>query len=152
MVTVTLPPEPASVSRARGFVRETLVAEGVDSAAAVPAVLLTSELVTNGVIHAGTDLEVRLDVAEDAIRVEVVDSGGGCPVAEEVPPDAERGRGLTIVSRLATRWGVALDAGRTAVWFELRSPRSPTRRERQLLLDAVATHARRFIRAAAKRP
>jgi two-component sensor histidine kinase len=128
-----------------------LDAEGVDSAAAVPAVLLTSELVTNGVIHARTDLEIRLDLTLDAIRVEVVDLGGGCPVAEEAPPDADKGRGLMIVSNLATRWGVGLEADRTAVWFELRCPRTPTRRERQLLLDAVATQARRFIRRVTRR-
>src|SRR5437868_5106719 len=82
-----------------------------------------------------TDVEIRLDITEDAVRVEVTDDGvEGCPVAEVVQPDAEHGRGLMIVSRLASRWGVELSGGGTAVWFELRCPRSPARRERQLLL------------------
>jgi anti-sigma regulatory factor (Ser/Thr protein kinase) len=146
MVILTLPPDPASVARARRYVSEALAAAGIDSATREPAVLLTSELVTNGIIHGGSHVDVRLDLAQDALRVEVVDSGCGCPVAEAVAPDAEHGRGLMIVSGLASRWGVELGSSRTAVWFELSCPRSPTRRERPRLLDAVVGPVRRFVR------
>lgn len=146
MTALTLTRQPASVPRARRFVRDALAAEGVDAAVAAPAVLLTSEVVTNSVIHGEGDLELQIDVSADAVRVEVADGGNGCPVREDVPIDAEHGRGLNIVARLATRWGVALDIGKTMVWFELRSPRHPSRRERQLLLDAVATQARGVLR------
>ena len=145
-MTLTLPPEPASAASARAYVDEALDTVGIGSDMREPAVLLTSELVTNGIIHGCTDVEVRLDITEDAVRVEVTDGGlEGCPVAEIVQPDAEHGRGLMIVSRLASRWGVELSGGGTAVWFELRCPPSPARRERQLLLNTVAKHARRFI-------
>jgi len=145
VLTWTLPPEPASVASARAYVDEALDTVGIGSAMREPAVLLTSELVTNGIIHGCTDVEVRLDITEDAVRVEVTDGGvDGCPVAEVVQPDAEHGRGLMIVSRLASRWGVELSRSGTAVWFELRCPGSPARRERPLLLAAVK-HARRFV-------
>jgi len=82
-------------------------------------VLLTSELVTNGIMHGHTDVEVQLDITGDVVRVEVTDGGDGCPVAKDVQPGADHGRGLMIVSSLATSWGVRLAAARTAVWFEL---------------------------------
>jgi anti-sigma regulatory factor (Ser/Thr protein kinase) len=146
VAAITLPPEPASVPAARQFVREFLTEEGVGAVLALPAVLLTSELVTNGVIHAHTELDLRAALANDSLRVEVVDHGGGRPVRGHAADDAERGRGLAVVSELATRWGVAVQPDSKSVWFELRCPRSPSRRERRLLLDTAASHARRFIR------
>lgn len=146
MESITLPPEKASVSRARQYVSDALVAEGVGPATREPAVLLTSELITNGILHGGTEVELRLELTQDALRVEVADSGRGCPVMEAVLLDAEQGRGLMIVSRLASRWGVELASTRTAVWFELRFPRSRDPRHRREPLDAVAAKARRFIR------
>ena len=146
MAAITLPPQPASVLAARQFVREFLAEEGVDAVLALPAVLLTSELVTNGVIHAHTDLNLRANLAHDSLRVEVVDHGGGRPARGHAAHDAERSRGLTVVSELATRWGVVMEPEWKSVWFELRCPRSPSRRERRLLLDTVASHARHFIR------
>ena len=143
---ITLPPEPASVPAARQFVREFLAGEDVDSVLALPALLLTSELVTNGVIHAHTDLDLQAAVANDSLRVEVIDHGDGCPVPGQAAPDAEWGRGLSVVSELATRWGVVMEPDWKSVWFELRCPRSPSRRERRLLLDKVAAQARQFIR------
>jgi sigma-B regulation protein RsbU (phosphoserine phosphatase) len=146
VAAITLPSEPASVPAARQFVREFLADEGVDAVLALPAVLLTSELVTNGVIHAHTDLDVRAKLANDSLRLEVVDHGGGLPLRGQAARDAERGRGLTVVSELATRWGVVMEPDWKSVWFELRCPRSPSRRERRLLLDKVASQTRRFIR------
>ena len=89
---------------------------------------------------------VRAKLAHDSLRVEVVDHGGGRPARGHAAHDAERSRGLTVVSELATRWGVVMEPEWKSVWFELRCPRSPSRRERRLLLDTVASHARHFIR------
>lgn len=146
MAVLTLPSEPASVAAARGFVRDLLASEDVDQVVATPAILLTSELVTNGVLHAETEIDLLVGIEGEALRVEVVDHGGGCPVAERPAPDAERGRGLFIVSRLATRWGVVLETERKSVWFELRCPRQPSRRERRVLLDALAAQSGRLLR------
>jgi anti-sigma regulatory factor (Ser/Thr protein kinase) len=117
--TLIVPPDPTSVGVAREFVRAAVVAGGFEEADTFSALLLTSELVTNAVLHAGTDLEVGLDVGDDAIRVEVTDRGAGYPLVERAGLDAEQGRGLMIVSRLASRWGVAVKPDRKAVWFEL---------------------------------
>jgi anti-sigma regulatory factor (Ser/Thr protein kinase) len=145
MVTLTLPPEPASVASARAYVDEALDTVGIGPGTREPAVLLTSELVTNGIIHGRTDVEVRLDITEDAVRVEVIDGGAGCPVPENARPDADHGRGLMIVSRLASRWGVQLSSGGTVVWFELRCSGAPSPRRSPSAVDAIAGQARRFF-------
>jgi anti-sigma regulatory factor (Ser/Thr protein kinase) len=87
------------------------------------AELLVSELVTNSVRHArmpvGASLEVRTEVDDDVLRVEVFDPGSGREVAPR-KPDVEHGGGfgLVLVERLARRWGAETNAG-TRVWFEL---------------------------------
>jgi anti-sigma regulatory factor (Ser/Thr protein kinase) len=85
--------------------------------------LLTSELVSNAVNHAGMtateDILLRL-LDGTRLRVEVVDSGPGFE-----PPnawtDGERpnGWGLLLVDRLAAAWGVEPEGGGNKVWFEL---------------------------------
>jgi len=119
-----LPGEPASVPVARTFLQGVLGERHVDRAVTRTAALLTSEVVTNAVIHAASSVEVRVELAAHSVRVDVVDCAGDCgdgsfPVVEEVGPDEEHGRGLKIVNRLATRWGVAFEERRKSVWFEL---------------------------------
>jgi anti-sigma regulatory factor (Ser/Thr protein kinase) len=86
-------------------------------------VLLVSELVTNSVLHASLseeqviDLRVRVDPR--CIRVDVTDGGTGFEPPEPGPArDRESGWGLTLLRRLAARWGVRRNHG-TTVWFEI---------------------------------
>src|SRR5680860_1187769 len=62
-----LPTDPSSPGRARTFVAEALRAADREGDADVAA-LLVSETVTNAVLHAGTDLEVRCRVAGEVVR------------------------------------------------------------------------------------
>lgn len=84
--------------------------------------LLVSELVTNAVRHpkASGRIEMRVEVAGGRVLVEVTDPGGGFakPDVGEPPADALGGRGLLIVDRVASRWGVT-EGRPTRVWFEL---------------------------------
>jgi anti-sigma regulatory factor (Ser/Thr protein kinase) len=85
--------------------------------------LLVSELVTNAVRHAnltdGDVIGLVVDLAEEALRVEVHDPGGGfVPSAPSPDPTRPSGWGLYLVAELADRWGVDSD-DRTLVWFEL---------------------------------
>ncbi|WP_129306219.1 SpoIIE family protein phosphatase [Streptomyces sp. L2] len=116
-----------SVATARSFVRDTLQGWGfadiVDD-----AVVLTSELVTNAVVHAGTHAEVLCLRTEDGVRVEVSDRYP----EREVPlqsahaamgsPDREGGRGLQLCAALAGRWGVDYTPTHKNVWFQLDLP------------------------------
>ncbi|MPY36852.1 SpoIIE family protein phosphatase [Streptomyces adustus] len=89
--------------------------------------LVVSELVTNAVVHAGTDVELvcRLEeeAAAGAVVVEVSDQhpsraprDGGPEPAYETP---EYGRGLRLVATLAEAWGVTYRRGAKAVWARL---------------------------------
>jgi anti-sigma regulatory factor (Ser/Thr protein kinase) len=85
--------------------------------------LLVSELVTNAVRHAnlakGDVIGLVIDLADDALRVEVHDPGGGfVPSAPSPDPARPSGWGLYLVAELADRWGVDSDES-TLVWFEL---------------------------------
>jgi anti-sigma regulatory factor (Ser/Thr protein kinase) len=107
---------------ARRIVRRTLTAESnVHADAVETAVLLTSELVTNAIVHGSEDPTLLLDVSEDRIHIEVVDCE---PTVELVPRTIdvmrESGRGLAIVDALASTWGVEPRLVGKAVWFELR--------------------------------
>jgi anti-sigma regulatory factor (Ser/Thr protein kinase) len=84
--------------------------------------LVLSELVSNAVMHAGTEVEVELQLTGDRLRMSVHDDGPGLP---RVVPAHQRtigGHGLDIVSRIAESWGVAPDpAGGKSVWCVLQA-------------------------------
>jgi len=119
-----------SVASARSFVRDTLQGWGfadiVDD-----AVVLTSELVTNAVVHAGTAADVLCLRSDDGVRIEVADRYP----EREIPlqghpstmgsPDREGGRGLQLCAALAGRWGVDYTPTHKQVWFQLDLPERP---------------------------
>ena len=130
VATAAYQPEPAAAAAARRFVRDTLQTWQVAGQSASQgelvddAVLLTSELVTNAVVHAGTPVQVTCRLVNGAVEVVVLDRH---PV--QLVPDrelgeslaAERtgGRGLMLPSELASSWGVTYARTAKAVWFRL---------------------------------
>ncbi|MEV6613746.1 ATP-binding SpoIIE family protein phosphatase [Streptomyces sp. NPDC051051] len=94
------------------------------------AVLVVSELVTNAVVHAGTDVDLlcRLEAEPEqpdtcAVVVEVTDRhpsraprDGGPDTPYDLP---EYGRGLRLVATLADAWGVTYRRGAKTVWARL---------------------------------
>jgi anti-sigma regulatory factor (Ser/Thr protein kinase) len=124
--SITLAPESGSIAAARRFVQSRLDAQALDHSVAV---LLTSELVTNVVRHARTQLTLVLRL-ESAVRVEVHDGVAATRAFREilaepptaVPATSPGGRGLGLVSALASRFGLDDDPGAwggKVVWFEL---------------------------------
>ena len=81
--------------------------------------LLTNELISNAVLHARTDMELRLRTWDDGLRVEVHDGNTRRPSPSLTPADATSGRGLHLVESLADRWGVDGTPDGKVVWFEL---------------------------------
>lgn len=126
----TFEPVGRSVATARAFVRDTLQGWGFTDVVD-DAVVLTSELVTNAVVHAGTSADVLCLRLPTAVRVEVADRypEREVPVREEAHPtgstDREGGRGLILCSALAGRWGVEYTATHKRVWFQLDLPQRP---------------------------
>lgn len=126
----TFEPVGRSVATARAFVRDTLQGWGfadiIDD-----AVVLTSELVTNAVVHAGTHADLLCLRHEDGVRIEVADRYP----EREIPlqgslatmgsPDREGGRGLQLCAAIAGRWGVDYTPTHKTVWFQLDLPDRP---------------------------
>jgi anti-sigma regulatory factor (Ser/Thr protein kinase) len=114
-----LPPVPTAPREARRFVTTTLQRWHADDVCDVVE-LLTSELVTNAVLHARTSVTVRVVRCDDAVRVEVADGSPAVPTPRLYSDDAVTGRGLQLVESLAERWGVEAGGGAKTMWFEVR--------------------------------
>lgn len=111
--------DPQSARAARRFVRDALA--GADSEDLEETVtLLVSELVTNAVVHGGSDVEVLVRLMPRTVRVEVMDSSEIALAPRTATNEDVSGRGLALVESLARRWGVDLVAGAgKTVWFEV---------------------------------
>ncbi|MFI6334470.1 SpoIIE family protein phosphatase [Streptomyces sp. NPDC050535] len=129
---------PLAPGAARDFLRSAFAewaelgsygAEMIDDRLTDDAVVVVSELVTNAVVHAGTDVELEC-------RVESTDEGSPGPMVIEVsdhhPARAirdgsaeqpygtpEYGRGLRLVSALSDAWGITYRTGVKTVWARL---------------------------------
>jgi anti-sigma regulatory factor (Ser/Thr protein kinase) len=131
---ISLTAEPVSVPAARRFVADGLASWGLDDLTD-DATLCVSELAGNAALHgAATFMHVDMDLSEDVVRVGVEDDGS-VPRQAVVPrpsfPDADdpgellleheatTGRGLAIVSILASDWGVETTQEGKRVWFEI---------------------------------
>jgi anti-sigma regulatory factor (Ser/Thr protein kinase) len=114
-----LPCEPRSAAIARRFVNDTLCRWGWDAREDDVVQLLVSELVTNALVHARSD--VRLDVGHHRarLRVSVEDHSTRQPSQREQSTLSVHGRGLQLVDALAVDWGVTQTRRGKSVWFEL---------------------------------
>lgn len=114
---VPLPPDPSSARVARRTVREACERAGVPEDVAV---LCTSELVTNAVLHATPPIELEVLLSQRRLRVAVYD-GSRDDVAPRRPVrnDTTSGRGLAMVEMLATAWSVEATPAGKVVWFEV---------------------------------
>jgi anti-sigma regulatory factor (Ser/Thr protein kinase) len=87
------------------------------------ATLLVTELVTNAVQHTDTsDIICTVSLHSDALTLSVTDTGAAphrAPVPAQRDGLEESGRGLVLVSALATDWGTRLTAGSREVWARL---------------------------------
>ena len=117
MSTLRLEPVVESTPAARRWIAAHL--RGVPPELADCATLLTSELVTNAVLHAGTSMALTLHVLPDRIRVDLADASPAIPSVKDYGPDAATGRGLSLFETLASDWGVQPVEGGKVVWFEL---------------------------------
>ena len=113
-----VPPQEASVGRARAFLADRVCQEHSAGLSAT-AVLLVSELVTNAVRHGGPpiDIEVICDQGAD-LQVRVRDAGPELPEVGDLDLAVEGGRGVAMVDLLSDAWGVDSHAGDgKTVWF-----------------------------------
>ncbi|GAC1529701.1 MAG: hypothetical protein NVS3B12_03330 [Acidimicrobiales bacterium] len=118
-IEIVLPPEPASATRARHFVARSLEVCGPELVE--PALLLTTELATNAVLHAATDFRVtvRVSNAGGHARVELTDGSPIFPARRRFSDQAGTGRGLKMVEALSQSWGVESTPPGKTVFFEV---------------------------------
>lgn len=119
----SLAPDTASVRAARRFVDETLQQwRFVDPLGTVS--LLVSELVTNAVLHAGSEVEVAIQLHSGRVRVDVAD-GSAAGMHRRGPSDAGvSGRGIALVEALSDAWGLTARPEGKSVWFEVANRES----------------------------
>lgn len=112
-----------SAGGARRFVAATLRGWGcsdlVDSVS-----LLVSELVTNAVVHAHSEVELVVHLQRDRVRVEVIDAADEVVHRRDASSEAQSGRGMALIEALATSWGIDTLLAGKSIWFEV--PRTPT--------------------------
>jgi anti-sigma regulatory factor (Ser/Thr protein kinase) len=88
------------------------------------AQLLVSEVVTNSLTHGelsdGDTVLIRVYLAADSVRLEIVNRGTAGSVTARPPDHLSNGGGfgLDLVDRLTASWGVRRNGG-TNVWFEM---------------------------------
>jgi CheY-like chemotaxis protein len=117
--SLTLDHDRRSPSAARHFVSATLVAWGCTNVTD-EALLVTSELVTNAIVHAGSAPELFLRFSGTALHIEVRDVSAASPTPNDASPSDLGGRGLAMVDRMAAAWGVTpTPNGGKAVWVDL---------------------------------
>ncbi|MEV6815704.1 SpoIIE family protein phosphatase [Micromonospora sp. NPDC051296] len=124
---VRLPADRRTPAAARAVVRSVLAEANLDELLN-EALLLTTELSTNAVEHARTELDIEVTADPAGLTVTVSDFASG-PVDEltvgvrnvstDITEVAERGRGLLLVDHFASRWGTTYLPTGKGVWFRL---------------------------------
>ena len=122
--TLELPPSAASVRDGRRFITSLLENWGMPDLIETAA-LLTSELLTNSVLHARTEIVLTVAQIGDCIEIEVRDGSRHGPRRRRHTQDATTGRGLELLERLARSWDVSLDDDGKVVRFVLEASADP---------------------------
>jgi two-component sensor histidine kinase len=112
------PPEPASAGDARRLVSHALEEWGL-VAAEETALLLVTELISNGVRHAQTALNLLLTYDGSHIHVGVSDEDQHPASMTPAAATSHHGWGLRLVDRLSSDWGTVVDPHGKTVWFDL---------------------------------
>ncbi|GIG34669.1 ATP-binding protein [Cellulomonas pakistanensis] len=119
---LVLDPEPGSVATGRRWAAHEAVLAHASDEAARTVELLTSEILTNAVVHTRAHRHIALtaECHHDCVRVEVTDPDPTLPLVR--PGNARRigGHGMRLVDALASAWGIDLHPGvGKTVWFEM---------------------------------
>lgn len=135
--TVRLPPELTSPGLARRVLRETLGECGRSDWRDAAELALT-ELVTNVVLHARTDLVLTLRCDAVSLRASVEDFSPAIPSQRQYHLDATTGRGLALVAAVTSEHGITPTSTGKAVWFTLTDGATVAAGDPETTIDAWA--------------
>jgi anti-sigma regulatory factor (Ser/Thr protein kinase) len=119
-VRLRLPADPASALTARRAATKACASAGLPDDLCYWAVLLTSETVTNAVVHGRSEVRLAIDIGERRIRIEVGDDNSRRPIRRHPDAGSLDGRGIALLDAFASDWGVDDVAGGKIVWFEMQ--------------------------------
>ncbi|ASW54566.1 ATP-binding SpoIIE family protein phosphatase [Plantactinospora sp. KBS50] len=123
-----VPAEPTAPGRVRHWMTDQLAEWRVPEQVIGAAVLCTSELTTNALLHAGTAARVEIDLTPERLLVSVADSGTrGRVVRAHTDTLSSRGRGLGLIEQLSDAWGTDPTVRGSTVWFEMLIPPAGSR-------------------------
>src|SRR4051812_10700611 len=121
--TMRVAADPSGPSRVRHWMTARLREWDVPEPVIASAVLCTSELTTNALLHAGTPAQVEIDLNAERLLVSVADTGTRGSVirthTDGVGSLSSRGRGLGLIEELSDSWGTDPSVRGSTVWFEL---------------------------------
>ncbi|OKI45083.1 SpoIIE family protein phosphatase [Micromonospora sp. CB01531] len=121
--SMAVPAEPTAPGRVRHWLTAQLVEWQVPESVVGAAVLCTSELTTNALLHAGTAARVEIDLTAERLLVSVADSGTrGQVTRAQTDTLSSRGRGLGLIEELSDAWGTDPTVRGSTVWFEILIP------------------------------
>lgn len=128
LASTSLPAAPSSPGVARAWAMRLCEGEGLEELSDAVAVIV-SELVTNAVVHARSEVVVTLSTtghdAAASLRIAVTDSDSRLPRFECVDEDALGGRGLRLVQELSVGYGVDVEDFTKTVWAEVAIKTAP---------------------------
>ncbi|WP_217145999.1 SpoIIE family protein phosphatase [Streptomyces sp. AC627_RSS907] len=130
----TLPADASVVSTARLLTDRQLAAWDLDEAVFATE-LIVSELVTNAIRHGKGPVRLRLIHDQDRLLTEVTDANSASPHLRHARESDEGGRGLYIVMRLSSHWGVRHGRRDKTIWSEQRLGGEPP--DPSVMLDVV---------------
>jgi anti-sigma regulatory factor (Ser/Thr protein kinase) len=120
-VHLRVEPTVQAVGEVRALLRRLLQGWGMPEVLDSDIELLTSELVTNSVVHAATPTDVTISYDGTAVRVAARDGSHATPVVSAPDPEAEGGRGVWLVATLSSTWGVEPLPDGKRVWFDIEA-------------------------------
>ncbi|MBL1100853.1 SpoIIE family protein phosphatase [Streptomyces sp. 205] len=110
---------PDAVMHARRFAARTLRTWGLEGELDV-VLLVTSELVTNAMVHTTGEVHLNITLTADRLRIAVSDHSPRTPTKPtSVDWEATGGRGLLLVEAVSHAWGSVPLSGGKQVWSDI---------------------------------
>jgi two-component sensor histidine kinase len=115
--SITLPHHQQSAGTARRVTERMCAAACLSEETCQAAVLLTSELVTNALLHARGSQRLSVTTRAEGVLVEVGDDNRDMPVMRPLDDSSAHGRGVQLVESFASSWGSRVTVRGKCTWF-----------------------------------